>query len=176
MQWGGNFADPGNSVIVLRAEIITGHGVQQSRISVHIFFSSLSCPFYSCDNLWHSTVQRQACLCIYIGITSVIHACYLKLWVAALKRMDTWILGCYVNQTKPDRIFGTKGSMIFHFIIVFSVDPKFTSYPKFTSCLQRWYAAYHLFILSLLGTSIYVNQNRDFRSTDYFTKVNITLR
>lgn len=86
---GWNFADPVNSVIVLKAEVITGHAVQQSRISVHIFFSSLSSLFYSCDNLRHSTVQRLTCLCIYIGITSVTHACYLKLGVAVLKRMDT---------------------------------------------------------------------------------------
>lgn len=143
IQRGGNFANPVNSVIVLRAEIITGHAVQQSRISVHIFFSSLSSLFYSCDNLWHSTVQRLVCPCIYIGITSVNHACYLKLWVAALKRMDTWILGCYMNQAKPDRVFGTQEN-IFHFIVMFSVDPKFTSYPKFISCLQCCTSSFNL--------------------------------
>lgn len=37
-------------------------------------------------------------------------------------------------------------------------------------------AAYYLFIFGLSGTSIYVNQTRDFWSTDYFTKINIALQ
>lgn len=118
---GGNFADPGNSVIVSRAEIITGHAVQQSRISVHIFFSSLSSLFYSCDNLRHSTVQRLACLCICIYRHNITYSCLLSEIVSCCFEKNGYLnfgLLCEPNKTRQNIWHKGKYYISFHCNVV----------------------------------------------------------
>lgn len=52
----------------VRAESITGHAVQQSSISVHVFFSTTSSLFCSHDNLWHSLVQKMLWQALYVTL------------------------------------------------------------------------------------------------------------